>query len=248
MQKITTLRKLYFLRLELRLQVTLLIPLLFIITVGIISIHAFGDNSSNMKNADWKTIPSVGKYLYNEPQKPSQIFNIQYRVVNGTLDSIISTDGSYSAEVRTEGSGLFQLKIPLNYPYTNFENVTNGQTYLIFINDKEVSNIFTPTRLDDCFFGFSISFSQNVKINLGSATIPEHFPYHGEEVPAHCIKETILSIPPLQQLKAGISANDIVCKQGFELVVKSKNNSPVCIKPSSVQKLVTWGWARSLAT
>jgi len=246
MQKIINLRKLDLPRWEFRLQVIAMITSLLIIT-GSTILPVFGDNSSNIKNTEWKTIPTVGKYLYNEPPKPAQIFNVQYRVVNGTLDSIISGDGSYGIEVSTEKeNGLFELKIPLNYPYTNFHNVTNGQTYIVLVNDTDVGHISSPSRLDECFFGFSIPFSGNVRINLGSAQIPEHFPYHGDEVPDRCINDTILSISPLKQLKSGISANDIVCKEGFELIYKSKNDSPACVKPVSVQKLVTWGWAKTL--
>jgi len=196
-------------------------------------------------NTEWKTLPSVGKYLYNEPQRPAQIFNVQYMVVNGTLNSIISINGSYSIEASTvKENGLFELKIPLNYPYTNFPNVTIGQIYVVMINNENVGHIFGPSRLDECFFGFSIPFSGNVHMDLAPGVIPEHFPYHGDEVPPHCIKETILSIPPLQQLKSGISANDVVCKESFELIFKSKDGSPACVKPASLTKLVAWGWAK----
>lgn len=48
---------------------------------------------------------------------------------------------------------------------------------------------------------------------------------------------------PLKQFKSGIDASDIVCNEGLELVIKSKVGSPACVKPASVKKLVSWGWA-----
>ncbi len=48
---------------------------------------------------------------------------------------------------------------------------------------------------------------------------------------------------PLKQFKSGIDAKDVVCKEGLQLVIKSKIGSPACVKPSSATKLVLWGWA-----
>ena len=51
--------------------------------------------------------------------------------------------------------------------------------------------------------------------------------------------------PPLKQLKAGISQSELICMQSFTLVIKSEDNSPACIKPDSIPKLVARGWALS---
>jgi hypothetical protein len=50
------------------------------------------------------------------------------------------------------------------------------------------------------------------------------------------------SISPLKQYEAGVKAQDVKCKSGFELVIKSSNGDPACVKPSTASKLVTWGW------
>lgn len=51
---------------------------------------------------------------------------------------------------------------------------------------------------------------------------------------------------PLKQFKSGIAAEDVVCKEGLQLVAKLHDNSPACVKPASVQKLVSWGWTKSM--
>jgi septal ring factor EnvC (AmiA/AmiB activator) len=48
---------------------------------------------------------------------------------------------------------------------------------------------------------------------------------------------------PLKQIKEGIAPENIVCKEGLELVFKL-NGQPACIKTSSVQKLIAWGWTQ----
>lgn len=50
---------------------------------------------------------------------------------------------------------------------------------------------------------------------------------------------------PLQQLRSGISAQDIKCRYGFTLVIKSEDGLPACIHPGDVTKLVQRGWAKA---
>lgn len=48
---------------------------------------------------------------------------------------------------------------------------------------------------------------------------------------------------PRKQMKMGVDVHKIQCKSGHELVFKSINWSPSCVKSSSVAKLVEIGWA-----
>jgi len=52
---------------------------------------------------------------------------------------------------------------------------------------------------------------------------------------------TVLS--PLKQIKEGVAPENIVCKEGLELVFKL-NGQPACIKTTSIQKLIAWGWTQ----
>jgi len=48
--------------------------------------------------------------------------------------------------------------------------------------------------------------------------------------------------PPKKHLFFGISAEEISCKDGLDLIFKSTSGSPACVKPSSAQKLIERGW------
>lgn len=48
---------------------------------------------------------------------------------------------------------------------------------------------------------------------------------------------------PLQQFKSGIPSDEIKCKEGLQLVIKSSDGSPACVKPQTVTKLIQMGWA-----
>lgn len=53
--------------------------------------------------------------------------------------------------------------------------------------------------------------------------------------------DTILS--PLKQLKSGISADKIQCREGFQIITKSTDKSPACVRPQSVAALLVRGWS-----
>ena len=50
-------------------------------------------------------------------------------------------------------------------------------------------------------------------------------------------------LPPLKLSKAGIATQDIVCRGDLKLVLKT-SNSPACIKPKSLERILSIGWTR----
>jgi hypothetical protein len=56
-------------------------------------------------------------------------------------------------------------------------------------------------------------------------------------------EEDISSLSPLKQIKEGIEPENIQCKSLLELIFKS-SGEPACVKISSVQKLINWGWSQ----
>ena len=59
------------------------------------------------------------------------------------------------------------------------------------------------------------------------------------------LKLSLLS--PLKQLKAGISTGQFTCMPGLTLVIKSEDNSPACVKSSTIPKLVERGWTTAVS-
>ncbi len=49
--------------------------------------------------------------------------------------------------------------------------------------------------------------------------------------------------PPLKQISDGVPLENVTCAEEFTLVLKSSTGYPVCLKPSSVDKLILRGWA-----
>ncbi len=53
-----------------------------------------------------------------------------------------------------------------------------------------------------------------------------------------------LIVSPLQQFKSGIPIDEIQCEEGLQLVIKSSNGNPACVKQEAIQKLIERGWAK----
>jgi hypothetical protein len=60
-----------------------------------------------------------------------------------------------------------------------------------------------------------------------------------------CVMAKKLHLAPLKQIRVGIGALDVSCKDGYGLVLKSTDNMPSCVKPSTANILIQRGWAIS---
>jgi len=50
------------------------------------------------------------------------------------------------------------------------------------------------------------------------------------------------AMSPRAQMLAGISASQVMCKEGLNLVFKATDGSPICVKASTVYKLIERSW------
>lgn len=51
---------------------------------------------------------------------------------------------------------------------------------------------------------------------------------------------------PLQQFKSETKTEDVKCREGFQLVIKSVDGSPACVRPDTAKILVKRGWGSVL--
>jgi len=47
---------------------------------------------------------------------------------------------------------------------------------------------------------------------------------------------------PIEQIQLGSNSTDVQCKQGFDLLIKTHDNMPACVKSTSIQRLLGQGW------
>jgi len=107
---------------------------------------------------------------------------------------------------------------------------------------------FTPQRADD--------YVAQIKITTGY-DIPPHYMIHFDEpyvansfqarenVADGSLDKTVYVVidSPLKQFKSGTPSQQVSCKDGLELVIKTSNGHPMCVKPSTKSKLLQNGLA-----
>jgi hypothetical protein len=79
--------------------------------------------------------------------------------------------------------------------------------------------------------GFTINYVDAIK-NPFELSIPSEKPI---------IPDTS-AMSPRAQMLAGLSANQVMCKEGLNLVIKTSDGSPACVKASTVYKLIERSW------
>ncbi len=58
----------------------------------------------------------------------------------------------------------------------------------------------------------------------------------------HATDPKIQLLTPLKQVKAYVPPDYVTCKEGFQLIIKTENNSPACVYLSHVARFLAQGW------
>ncbi len=92
-----------------------------------------------------------------------------------------------------------------------------------------------PLTLNSQAFGFPF-------ISFATVELEESMSMEGEAGEDESSEEQIM-MSPRKQMDSGVNAEDVVCKDGLELIIKASNGSAACVKPSTAQVLIQRGWA-----
>jgi len=79
-------------------------------------------------------------------------------------------------------------------------------------------------------------------IPLATVELEESMEMEGETGEDESSEEQIM-MSPRKQMDSGVNAEDVVCKEGLELIIKASSGSAACVKPSTAQVLIQRGWA-----
>ncbi len=112
----------------------------------------------------------------------------------------------------------------------------NKQTVKLNYDEvREVREGFTPTKHGS----YLVEVKQNQIVEYTQFVIID--PKNNSE--DKTIKNNSINIKsPLKQFKSGISSENVVCKENLQLIIKSSDRTPACVKPETKIKLVERGW------
>ncbi|HEU5221517.1 MAG TPA: hypothetical protein VFU58_05605 [Candidatus Nitrosotalea sp.] len=121
-------------------------------------------------------------------------------------------------------------------PEDNYTDTNTGP----IPEDNTTDPSMAATPIDNSTDMQSLSPSDNDTFPLDNMTMPEdNMP--SASTPALPSNSTSI-LPPLEQVKSGVHANEVQCKQGFVLVIKAEDGSPACVYSQVAQILIQRGW------
>jgi len=154
-------------------------------------------------------------------------------VTNQKSNTVSVIDGSTNSVIDSIDVGQYPRRIVVN-PESNIIYVTNQKSNDVSVIDGTNNSVIDSIPVNSPF---------EMAINTDSNKVYVTF-YGTKELTIIKGHESISQEPPLKQVSSGIDPYSVICKEGFELVHKSTDNSPACVKPSTAEKLIQRGWAR----
>jgi hypothetical protein len=208
------------------------IPALVLVVLGTYLPHAFSDDTDKIQytlGSSMGITTSQGLIIHlqniTDSRCPSDVTCIWAGQVNATLVIQSSTSKSIVTVSKSPGKNFtvpfdnYAIQLIDVKPYPKSGHSTSLSDYIITLNILQ-SNTENKIRL----------VSDSKLCLAGGDT---------------CVMAKKLHLAPIKQIRVGIGALDVSCKDGYGLVLKSTNNMPSCVKPTTADILVQRGWAIS---
>lgn len=172
---------------------------------------------------------------------------------NCTMDEIFRyNDEKYG------GLSLYQGSKNNHYLYTNQPIIAQ---YYYFNKNLEATSVDVTIKVVDNFP--DILKEETIRLDLkecqpnakaemefvidspGSFAISAKVEGNGGGEAISGVKVIDYVVPPLKQFKSGIPIDEIQCKEGLELILRTSDSSPTCVKPETKKILIEREWAKT---
>ena len=157
--------------------------------------------------------------------------------------------GAQALRVHISGATAEGLQFVITLPrdLIDFQSARGDQNFTVLVGVQQPDKYMQPADFKEIA---TSSLSRTLAIDIPYKPISDvqgvwDFKITGSDVLSG---PSVFSNPPLKQFKSGIKAQDVKCNTGFELVIKSTDGSPACVKPDTASKLVELGWAKEIVS
>jgi len=149
---------------------------------------------------EWKSI-YISTRPFTESAQSADNFDISYRTINGT-SKFQAHDYAFVANTYSKTNGIFEIKIPRNFPYYNGKGgPSENEKYIIQENGADLTASQYRKTVSDCFFTYSIPFYMNSTITVESAdTLYLVTPIYGDKIPDYCMSKIMIPEFPSVQI------------------------------------------------
>ena len=120
--------------------------------------------------------------------------------------------------------------------------VPDVQSNIIYVSNQGSKNISVIDGLQNKVIK-TIPVLEPFELAANSQSGKLYSMYYGGAL--SIVTKTETQFSPVKQRAVGSDPQNIVCKEGRELIFKSSSLQPACVKPSSIEKLVQRQWASS---
>jgi len=204
-------------------------------TTGFYNVHV----SPDLKNGYYGTEFRYQATPYNL-EINGMLYPLEYALSSGTLDEIDTNPLKKSITIHIVNStspATLRIMLPRNL----IDSKSSGNDTIFTVladtpimhdmknanfNETQTSSNARTLLIQLPFYGYSTDGNWDVEI-IGTKIVPA---------------SPIGVPPPLKQFNSGITANNVICNEGFKLIFKAEDGSPACVKPTTAQKLIEYHW------
>jgi len=210
------------------------VRVLVILAILIIFFSFIGFSDSFAEEIKSKKLPVLFEQFF---------YFFDYETIDGVLLTELRTSRtSIIMILESYNEGNLRVNLPPDLIKTRYKCVGGGsEDIFVIINGIEVkaekieqngnANIVYDIFLQKGNFEVELIFPAD----QGSWAFPEGCPIK--------FFQNAISYKPLKQLEKGVNTLEIICKKELNLIFKSTDNSPACVKPTTVDRLIERGWA-----
>lgn len=197
--------------------------------------------SSSFETNNTRLIPSIGiedvqvhgsQVSFGTIPVNNVVAKAQQKIISFGSQENASTVISYTLSAKPDSIGYYHVGIP--YMCGNILLAVGYQVSQIDASSfQDVNPMCFNYGVETSIVG--IQGANMTYVDISNKTI------HSTKLP-----ENISIIPPLQQMRIYDDVRFIRCNPDLQLIFKSENGSPACVKPETAQKLIERGWAKEI--
>ena len=192
---------------------------------------------------EWNEYRIIGNFYLPNGELDFQSQDIPYLIDNGEIKKVRIVDSGTKLifKINTYGDGILELKIPRNVIDITVGSIDDQFRVLHDGVEKKFSEK-NPTQNDlVCSSHLVIPFSDETSnIEIVSSFLQEE-PFRRALGSLYSI-DCLVDPSPKLQIKSGVQPEKVKCNEDLVLILKATDNSPVCVKSTTAQKLLERGW------
>jgi len=236
--------------------VWVIIPLVLIGIVGVqesfAELLAFSDIKNAKHEVDYTILGTISSVGYDGEL-------IKYEATSSQtlwfFPIVLSVDTVYKGNW-TDETFTFHLAYstpdPGKYPIPDSERYKIGENFLFHFKLIDHIGPFTDgyyVLVSNSLGKYTIETVDGIKdfdiANISKDALLAFNSKYSDGIPLNVVAEEAIfkQYSPLKiQLEKGVLPEKIICNNGLELIFKSTDNSPACVKPATAEKLMERGW------